>query len=664
MNNLDNLRNKFDSQQRDILVPIWRYYLENGRWMPSRLLHVTHGGKKIVRPLLEQLGGSIVYEKDENGILCYGLTFLGILLSSEGKYIEKLLADYLRIARILALKEPTRTHVSSKEALTRLRLGPNGLVDLGRALFLSPFLSSGSYSSTEWNAELPKDIEDLPDDLQTYVCERAAEYYEADIPVSISGRQAYSLREKNSRSLSEEPPAEKRDSYIDQMSLDELNTISSQQYDMNFLFISYARKDEQFAHRLNADLQSYGVQTWIDELGIRAGEDWPDRIALSIEKAGAILVILTPDAVKSKWVKRELSFADQKDKKVLPLLYKPCDLPASFNLQFGRIQRIDFTGGNYQASLRKLLKSIKSFLGEAVEIAQQKQQDRGSSLQIALEKIEEARVNDFSSVAIDGLNLVEVPQTIYTLKDLENFDISRNLLAIIPHEICQLTDLKSLHLDSNRFSEIPRCIFGLKNLTHLYLNDNNFSSLPVEMGNLKKLEMLHLSNNPISTLPEELWQLTNLTHLYLNNIQLVSLSAQISQLRKLTQLYLFDNELQELPEKISELANLKLLGIAGNRITEIPSWIGNLGNLEILIVGTNNSSKVSMSTLPPEIGNLTNLTRLDLVNLHLSELPTEMKKLVNLNQLGLEGNPALNIRKRILRERPKVILDYYFNQVS
>jgi Leucine-rich repeat (LRR) protein len=433
---------------------------------------------------------------------------------------------------------------------------------------------------------------------------------------------------------------------------------------MSYLFISYARKDEKFAQRLNTDLRSYGVPTWIDELGIRSGEDWPDRIALAIEEAGAMLVILTPDSVKSKWVKRELSFADQKDKKVLPLLYKSCELPSSFNLQFGRIQRIDFTSGDYQTSLRELLESIKSLLGEAVEIAEQKQQYKGSSLQIALKRIEEVLANDSASVAIDGLNLLEVPQTIFTLKDLENLDLSRNLLTTIPCEICQLTGLKSLHLDGNRFSEIPRCTFGLRNLTHLYLNDNELSSLPAELGNLTKLEMLHLSNNPISTLPEEIWQLTNLTHLYLNNIQMVSLSSQISQLKKLTQLYLYDNELQELPEQMSELANLNWLGIAGNRITEMPPWIGSLVNLETLIIGNGNLTQVSISTLPPEIGRLANLKRLDLVNLHLSELPAEIKKLVNLHQLRLEGNPALNIRKRVLRERPNVILDYYFNQVS
>jgi hypothetical protein len=66
------------------------------------------------------------------------------------------------------------------------------------------------------------------------------------------------------------------------------------------------------------------------------------------------------------------------------------------------------------------------------------------------------------------------------------------------------------------------------------------------------------------------------------------------------------------------------------------------------------------------IGNLTNLKRLDLINLHLSSLPVEMNKLLNLQTLRLDGNPDLNIRQRVLREahRPEIILDYYFKNTT
>ena len=74
------------------------------------------------------------------------------------------------------------------------------------------------------------------------------------------------------------------------------------------LFISYAREDADFASQINNDLQKAGIKTWIDELGIRSGEDWPDRIATAISSAKAVLFILSPHSLASKWVQRESGF--------------------------------------------------------------------------------------------------------------------------------------------------------------------------------------------------------------------------------------------------------------------------------------------------------------------------------------------------------------------
>lgn len=129
---INTLRSKFDTQQRGILTDIWRFYLKDGHWLPARFLHVTHGGKKTVRPILEQFGGSIVYEQVENNSSYYGLMFLGVLLSSDGEQIEDLLVKYLQIARTLAMQEPNRTHVSSEETLKHLRLASDRVMELDR----------------------------------------------------------------------------------------------------------------------------------------------------------------------------------------------------------------------------------------------------------------------------------------------------------------------------------------------------------------------------------------------------------------------------------------------------------------------------------------------------------------------------------------------------
>ncbi len=132
------------------------------------------------------------------------------------------------------------------------------------------------------------------------------------------------------------------------------------------IFISYARNDVNFAQKLNTNLERKGILTWIDQLGIRSGEDWPERIAIAIEECHAMLVVLSPDSVASKWVQRELAYADQHGKRVLPLLYKPCKLPRAFQLRFSNVQRADFTSGGYDTNLTALLGSLQDVLGVAM----------------------------------------------------------------------------------------------------------------------------------------------------------------------------------------------------------------------------------------------------------------------------------------------------------
>src|SRR5947209_15387107 len=93
---LEDLRAKITAQQRSALTACWRYYCENGQWIAIRRLHNEHGGKSVVRPALDDLGGSIVFEQEDPTTTRYQLMFLGVLLTDEGEQYEQLLAQYLR----------------------------------------------------------------------------------------------------------------------------------------------------------------------------------------------------------------------------------------------------------------------------------------------------------------------------------------------------------------------------------------------------------------------------------------------------------------------------------------------------------------------------------------------------------------------------------------
>jgi hypothetical protein len=69
------------------------------------------------------------------------------------------------------------------------------------------------------------------------------------------------------------------------------------------------------------------------------------------------LVVLTPDSVRSQWVKRELLFALNEERyheRIIPLLYKPCKY-SQLSWTLPEYELVDFTG-EFEAGCRQLLR--------------------------------------------------------------------------------------------------------------------------------------------------------------------------------------------------------------------------------------------------------------------------------------------------------------------
>jgi Leucine-rich repeat (LRR) protein len=99
---------------------------------------------------------------------------------------------------------------------------------------------------------------------------------------------------------------------------------------------------------------------------------------------------------------------------------------------------------------------------------------------------------------------------------------------------------------------------------------------------------------------------------------------------------------KSLPKEIWQLTNLTKLYLHENLLVILPKEIGKLTNLTELIL-----SKNSINSLPKEIGELTNLTELRLGDNSLTELPKEIWQLTNLTELSLYGNPLDSLPKEI-----------------
>ena len=66
------------------------------------------------------------------------------------------------------------------------------------------------------------------------------------------------------------------------------------------IFISYSRKDIDFAKRLTGELQKNNVDFWIDWEGIPPTVDWWKEIEKGIEEADIFLFLISPDSTTSK----------------------------------------------------------------------------------------------------------------------------------------------------------------------------------------------------------------------------------------------------------------------------------------------------------------------------------------------------------------------------
>ena len=62
---------------------------------------------------------------------------------------------------------------------------------------------------------------------------------------------------------------------------------------MSHIFISYSRKDIDFAQKIVDTLAANNLDTWIDWKSIPKGEDWEQEIYRGIEEADAFLFLIT-----------------------------------------------------------------------------------------------------------------------------------------------------------------------------------------------------------------------------------------------------------------------------------------------------------------------------------------------------------------------------------
>jgi len=86
------------------------------------------------------------------------------------------------------------------------------------------------------------------------------------------------------------------------------------------VFISYSRKDSDFARQLNRALQESGKTTWFDQESISKGVDFEKEIYKGIDSANNFVFIISPDSVVSPYCESEVTYAIENGKRIITVL--------------------------------------------------------------------------------------------------------------------------------------------------------------------------------------------------------------------------------------------------------------------------------------------------------------------------------------------------------
>ncbi len=263
---------------------------------------------------------------------------------------------------------------------------------------------------------------------------------------------------------------------------------------------------------------------------------------------------------------------------------------------------------------------------------------RDQTYREAEKKIEEARRTGATELALVGMGLTELPESLCELTHLQKLHLNGNQLTASLESLGQLTQLQKLDLRRNQLSGLPESLGQLTQLETLDLSYNQLTSLPFEFSGLSKLRVLNLGRNEFGEIPEPIRAMKRLETLQVFDLKLNHLPDWLGELTYLEMLNAQSNDLDELPPSFEALTSLKGLylggGLGGNPLTSLPLCIRHMSRLRLL-----SANRCGLTAVPDWMGTLTKLDYVNLADNKLSELPFSLAQIEGLKTLNLDDNP-------------------------
>jgi Leucine-rich repeat (LRR) protein len=237
-----------------------------------------------------------------------------------------------------------------------------------------------------------------------------------------------------------------------------------------------------------------------------------------------------------------------------------------------------------------------------------------------------------------------------SLTNLQNLNLSRNNLSAVSQSVSYLTALKTLLLDSNLLQSLPDPIGSCQSLEYISLLLNPLKVIPLSLGRCKSLHRVYVDQtheHEIQNFPNDLQgddsaffksYLSAHDQIYSNHIDETTFKVER---------YDFSAPaigLKHIPKEVLNLTKLQRLNLSLNSILKIPEDAFLLVNLIEL-----NLNFCGLSVIPNMINKLTNITHLCLAGNRLTSFDVNMSTVSSIQKLWLQDNSLIKVTKSLER---------------
>ena len=75
------------------------------------------------------------------------------------------------------------------------------------------------------------------------------------------------------------------------------------------VFLSHLSTDKDLVRKISDELKKWGMDLWDDTYEIYPGDNWAQVTSQALQESQAMIVLLTPESLDSKWIRWDIEYA-------------------------------------------------------------------------------------------------------------------------------------------------------------------------------------------------------------------------------------------------------------------------------------------------------------------------------------------------------------------